>query len=118
MEQDLQVVRRDKLAPPFGGRVEGIEKQIEQHLPLAEDGTALGFEVVSLSYSDYGCSWYCNHTAEDLGTLFGIRPGQFGLIETREQAQQVNDWIAEDPVHRGEPEPYDYWLLMSYPLTD
>ncbi|MBI1257692.1 MAG: hypothetical protein GC204_09500 [Chloroflexi bacterium] len=103
---------------PSEGRVEGIEKQIEQHLPLIKCGTALGFEVVSLSYNDYGCSWYCNHTAEDLGTLFDIRPGQYGLIETREAAQHINDWIAEAPGSRGEPEPYDYWLLVSYPLTD
>ena len=103
---------------PSEGRVEGIEKQIEQRISLAEGGTILGFEVVSFSYNDFGHSWYCNYTAEDLGTLFGIRPEQYGLIETHEQAQQINNWIAQDPIRRGEAEPYDYWLLVSYPLTD
>jgi hypothetical protein len=95
----------------------GVERQILQHLHLMDGATALGFEVVCYGYNDFAESWYCNGKSDDLETLFGIRSGQFGLIETREDAQRVNDWIAEDPVHRGEPLPYAYWLLVSYPLT-
>jgi hypothetical protein len=119
-EIDIEINLLLQPAPPQREETEpfGIEKQIEQRLPLAEGGIALGYEVVSFAYNDFGHSWYCNHTAEDLGELFGIRPGQYGLIDTREAAQQVYDWIAEDNQqgHRGEPEPYDYWLLVSYPL--
>ena len=96
----------------------GIQKQIDQHLPLAEGGTILGFEVVSFAYSHFGHSWICSGLQLEMDDLFGVRPGQFGLIETREAAQQVYEWIAEDHQqgHRGEPEPYHYWLLVSYPL--
>ena len=96
----------------------GTEGQIDRRQSLETGGTALGFEVASFAYHDFGHSWYCNHPAEDLGTLFDLRPGQFGLIETREGAEQVYKWVAEAPGSRGEPEPYAYWLLVSYPLTN
>jgi hypothetical protein len=51
--------------------------------------------------------------------LFGIRPNQYGLISTYDEAKKVHDWIAEDNMQgtRAEPYPYDAWLLVSYPLT-
>lgn len=99
--------------------IEGIEDQIEQHLPLAEGGTPLGFEVVSYAYNNFGHSWLCSGLQKHMHELFGIKPGQFGLIQTREEAQKTYDWIMEDRGdgnHRGEPEPYAYRLLVSYPL--
>jgi len=103
---------------PSSNDIVGIQKQIDQHLPLAEGGTALGFDVVSFSYNDFAHSWFCNGLHVEMDNLYGIHPGQFGLIETREAAQQVYDWIAEDDQrgHRAEPEPYHYWMLVSYPL--
>jgi len=103
---------------PASFRTYGVEGQIGQRLLLADGGTPLGFEVICFAYNDFADSWYCNFTAEDLVTMLGIRPGKHGLIERREEAQRVNDWIAEDPTHRGEPLPYAYWLLVSYPLTN
>jgi hypothetical protein len=99
--------------------VMGIEKRIEQHLPLETGGSILGFEVASFSYSDYGCSWLCNYLHQDMFDLYGIRPNQYGLIDTHMEAKQVYDWIEEGEkqgVRRAEPEPYDFWLLISYPL--
>ncbi len=99
--------------------VSGIEKQVEQHLPLETGGGTLGFEVVSYSYSDYGCSWLCNYLHLDMFDLNGIRPNNYGLIDTHIEAKQVYNWIDEGEkqgVRRAEPEPYDFWLLVSYPL--
>jgi hypothetical protein len=100
--------------------VMGIEKRIQQHLPLETSGTTLGFEVVSFSYSDYGCSWLCNYLHHDMFDLHSIRPNRYGLLDTYAEAKQVYDWIAEGErqgVRRAEPEPYDFWLLVSYPLN-
>jgi hypothetical protein len=50
---------------------------------------------------------------------FGIRPGQYGLIETFEDANKVYEWILEGEAkgeQRAEPEPYYPWLIVRYPL--
>lgn len=96
----------------------GIENRIRQHLSLEEGGTVLGFEVVSFGYNDFGHSWFCSGLARDMHDLFGIRPNGYGLINTYEEARKVYEWIAEDEMRstRAEPEPYDFWLLVSYPL--
>ena len=100
---------------PSGIEPYGIEKRIEQHLRLAEDGRPLGFEVVSYSYGNFGCSWLCNNLHFEMNNLFGIRPKDYGLLDSEQDAKRVYEWIAED-AHRAEPEPYDYWLLLEYPL--
>jgi hypothetical protein len=50
--------------------------------------------------------------------LYNIRPNSSGLIDSYDDAKKVYVWIAEDHMqgHRAEPEPYDIWLLISYPL--
>lgn len=97
--------------------IEGICDQIDQHLPLEAGGKPLGFEVICFfNSSDFADSWFCNGIHEDMLELFGIQPGEHGLIQTREDAQSTRDWIMEDLAHRGEPLPYAYWLLVSYPL--
>ena len=102
-----------------GGVPYGIEKRIRQHIAVEEGGTVLGFEVVSFGYNDFGHSWLCSGLYRDMHDLFGIRPNNYGLINTAEEARKVYDWIAEDEMRgtRAEPEPYDFWLLVSYPLT-
>jgi hypothetical protein len=104
---------------PYTNEIDGIQKRIQQQTALADGGTSLGFEVVCFGYNDFWDSWLCSNLQVDMNELFGIKTGQFGLIQTREEAQQVHDWIAEDKQqgHRGEPEPYAYWLLVSYPLA-
>ena len=80
----------------------------------------LGFEIASFAYHDFGHSWLCSGINQDMYQLYGIHPNAYGLIDTAEDARKVYDWIAEDEMQgrRAEPEPYAYWLLVSYPLAD
>lgn len=96
----------------------GIEKRIHQQLPIEEGGQSIGFEVVSFEGGDLSNSWLCSGLEKDMHDLFGIRPNAFGLIDTLEDAIKVYTWIKEDEMKgtRAEPEPYDVWLLLNYPL--
>jgi hypothetical protein len=96
----------------------GIEERIEKHLPLVEGGTVLGFDVVSFSYGDLAHSWMCGHLSRTMNEMFGILPNEYGLIATLDEAMKIYEWIGEGELGtRGEPEPYDAWLLVSHPLT-
>jgi hypothetical protein len=97
---------------------EGIAKRIKQAIPVDQTGNLLGYEIVSYSYHDFAHSWLCSGLEKDMNELFGIRANSSGLIDTYANAKKVNDWIAEDEGKgtRAEPEPYDFWLLISYPL--
>jgi hypothetical protein len=97
------------------------ERLIKRLLPLERGGKPLGYEVVSgVFYGDFGHSWLCSLIDVDMHELYGIRPNAYGLIDTYPEAKQVYEWIAEDEMQggRSEPEPYNAWLLVSYPLTD
>jgi hypothetical protein len=96
----------------------GIEKRIEQRVPMAEGGIPLGFEVASFEYGTFGHSWLCSYLHLEMNKLFGIRPAQYGLMRSEQDARQVYEWIREDEMRgqRAEPAPYDYWLLVEYPL--
>jgi hypothetical protein len=102
--------------PTKGQEVYGISKRIELHLPLAEGGRVLGFEVISFEYGSFRHSWLCNYLHYEIHKLFGIRAGQYGLLQKEADARQIYEWIEEDD-RRAEPVPYDYWLLVDYPLS-
>lgn len=103
---------------PSGETEYGIEKRVGQHLPMTAGGTPLGFEVASFAYNDFGHSWLCSGLQSEMFKLYGIRPGQLGLIQSEEDARKVYEWIAEDDLkgQRAEPEPYHYYLLGRHPL--
>lgn len=94
------------------------EHPVHHRQPLAPGGAALGFEIVS-HFGGWGHSWLCSSLERGMYELFGIRPNQYGLIDTYEQAKQVYKWIAEDRMQgaRAEPEPYHPWLIVQYPLV-
>ncbi len=98
----------------------GIEQRIERRLPMEPGGQSLGFEVLSFGYGDFGHSWLCNYLHQDMYQLYSIQPSEYGLIQHEQEAQTVYEWILEDEMrgHRAEPEPYDYWLLVDYPLNE
>jgi hypothetical protein len=85
---------------------------------LAEGGQPLGFEVVSFEYGTFGHSWLCSYLHFEMYDLFGIRPRQYGLMRSEQDARRVYEWIQEDKMsgQRADPVPYDYWLLVEYPL--
>jgi hypothetical protein len=102
-----------------GQKDSGVEKRIQQELPIEPGGETLGFDVVMYNYNDFGDSWLCSNLQYDMHDLFGIRPNQYGLMDNAEDARKIYDWIAEGEklgIHRAEPEPYYFWLLVSYPL--
>jgi hypothetical protein len=96
----------------------GIDKRIRARLAVEPGGDVLGYDVVSFGFGDFGHSWLCSGLDKDMYDLFGIRANNYGLLATFQEAKQVYDWIAEDDCkgQRAEPEPYDFWLLMSYPF--
>lgn len=97
---------------------EGIAKRVKQGVPVQKSGEPLGYDIVSYSYTDFSCSWLCSGLEKDMNELFGIRANSKGLLDSYSDAKKINDWIAEDEGKgiRAEPEPYDFWLLMSYPV--
>jgi len=99
---------------------EGIAKRVKQAIPIEKSGEPIGYDVVGYSYTDFAHSWLCSGLEHDMNKLFGLRANTSGLIDTYADAKKVNDWIAEDDGQgvRAEPEPYDFWLLVSYPLDE
>ncbi|MBC7870871.1 MAG: hypothetical protein H7Y09_08530 [Chitinophagaceae bacterium] len=97
---------------------EGIAKRVKQGIPIDKSGEPIGYDVVSYSYHDFAHSWLCSGLEKDMSETFGIRVNSIGLLNTYADAKKVNDWIAEDDGKgvRAEPEPYDLWLVVSYPL--
>lgn len=96
----------------------GVTKRLRQKLPVETGGTPLGFEVASFGYHDFSHSWLCSGVDKDMYELYKIYPGQYGLIQNEADARKVYKWMTEDGYwgQRGEPEPYYYFLLTSYPL--
>jgi hypothetical protein len=95
----------------------GLERQVARRQPLASGGERIGYEVVS-SYYGLSHSWLCSGLEREMHNLYGIHPNQYGLIPTYDEAKKVYDWIAEDEQGlRAEPEPYEVFMLVSYPLS-
>ncbi len=96
----------------------GVEKFIDEKLRLESGGTALGFEVIGFGYG-LECTWLCSGLEREMFCKFDIRPNEYGLIDTYAQAQKVHDWILEDEQKgiRAEPIPYNFWLIVKYPLS-
>jgi hypothetical protein len=96
----------------------GIDHRLKQHILLESGGKALGFEIISRDSGTFSHSWLCSGLEQNMVNLYNIRPNSSGLIDSYDDAKKVYVWIAEDHMqgHRAEPEPYDIWLLISYPL--
>lgn len=93
----------------------GLRNRILRHLPMTENGTIIGYEIVS-STGGLGHSLLCNRVEPDLRDKFHIRLNQYSLIDSFDEAVKVYEWI--EPHNRPEPEPYDFWVLVVHPLED
>jgi|GEM_PF-2407576 len=105
---------------PDDGHDVGVENRILQSVSMIQGGITLGFEVVSYCYHDFSHTWLCGYLHRDMYELYGIKPNQYGLLDTFEDAKKIYDWIAEDEMKgtRAEPIPYDFWLVVSHALED
>lgn len=96
---------------------EGVEKRIEQHLSMETGGVVLGFDIVGYSHHEFDCSWLCTYVHRYIYEQFGIRPNQYGLIDTFKETKTILAWMEdEDNKMKVEPILFDFWLLVAYPL--
>ena len=102
------------------GSPAGVDLRISRQIPILETGNVLGYEVLSYDYHNLGHTWLCSLIHNDMYELYGIKPNQHGFLATYDDAKKVYDWIAEEEMKgtRAEPEPYDFWLVISHPLAE
>ena len=93
----------------------GVPQWIFSYRSLETGGTALGYEIASIFHHDLSHSWLCSGLEVDAHQRFGIVPNKYGLISDYEDAKKLYDLMRAGEL-KGEPEPYDAWLLLSYPL--
>lgn len=91
---------------------EGVEIRILDHLPLEKGGHILGFEIASYAHHNFDHTWFSHGHHRGVFKELGIRPGNFGLLQTREEAVLARDYTDQ---HDGYI--YAYWLLVAYPIT-
>lgn len=94
---------------PYGR--DGVEIRILQHLPMEQGGHILGFEVSSYAHNNFDHTWFSHGHHKGVFEELGIRPGAYGLLQTREEAIRARDYTDEHDCYG-----YEYWLLVSYPL--
>jgi hypothetical protein len=102
----------DKDGKPY----DGVPQWIFSHRSLEAGATVLGYELLGLFHYQFSHSWLCSGLEIDVHQNFGIKPNQFGLISNYEDAKKLYDLMRAGKLI-GEPEPYDAWLLLSYPLN-
>jgi hypothetical protein len=90
---------------------EGVEIQLLKHLPLEKSGQILGFDVASYAHHDFDHTWFSHLHHRGVFQELGIRPGQYGLLQSREEAIAARNYT---DAHDGYS--YEYWLLVEYPF--
>lgn len=88
---------------------EGVETRVLQQLPMELGGQLLGFDISSYAHHDFFHTWFSHGHHRGVFNELGIRPGKFGLLQTREEAILARDYADS---HDGFF--YEYWLLVEY----
>jgi hypothetical protein len=88
----------------------GLAELVDEKRPLAEGGDPLGFEPLGFEATKFH-SWLCHSAPDEAYKQFGIRPNHFGLINTLDDARQVNEWLVQTG---AEPAIWEPWLLVEY----
>lgn len=89
---------------------EGVEQRVLQQQPMEPGGQILGFDIAGYEYHDFDHTWFSHGHHRGVFNELGIRPGKFGLLQTREEAV-----LARDHTNANDGRTYEYWLLMEYP---
>ncbi len=92
--------------------IEGVEKRILEKLPIEIGGQILGFEVASYAHNDFDHTWLSHGHHKGIFEEYDIRPNQYGLLHSQQDAI-----IARDYTNLHDGYIYDYWLLVSYPIS-
>lgn len=92
--------------------LEGVEKRILKKLPMELGGQILGFEVASYAHHNFDHTWFSHGHHKGIFEERGIRPEQYGLLQT-----QMDAIIARDYTNLNDGYAYEYWLLVSYPIA-
>jgi hypothetical protein len=92
---------------------------LHQHLPLGDDMTILGFEIVGAeSHLDFH-SWHCHRYADDVAHSLEIRTNRYGLLPTRPEARTVLDWMLSlPPAETPKPVPWTVVALAVAGMTE
>jgi hypothetical protein len=81
---------------------------------MEKGGQALGFDVASYEAHNFDHTWFSHNHHKGVFQELGVRPGAYGLLQTREEAILARDYAnAHDRSVSG----YEYWLLVVYPLV-
>ena len=62
-------------------------------------------------FNNFDHTWFSHGHHVGVFEELGIRPGRFGLLQTREEAILARDYT---DAHDGYT--YEYWLLVEYPF--
>jgi hypothetical protein len=88
----------------------GLLELVNEKRPPADGGNALGFEPLGFEATKFH-SWLCLYARDEAYKRFGIRPNQLGLIDSLEDARQVNEYLLQTG---AEPAIWEPWLLLDY----
>lgn len=91
----------------------GVRTMLERRQPLEPGGAELGFDVLSYEYG-LEHSWLCNRLEDDALAELGVSPNpRTGLLDSRQDATAVADWINEGSIG-AEPGLWLPWLIVEY----
>jgi len=103
--------------PQPGYSPEGTMGQVSALMadqPLAPGGTFLGYELLETAHRIMGCSWLCYGYEENLAEEVNIKPNEFGLISSYDDARRGADLINTQT--KGSPAIWMPWALIEYKL--
>jgi hypothetical protein len=70
---------------------------LRRWVPLSDDVTILGFEIVGAESCLSFHSWHCHGYADEVADALDVRTNRDGLIPTRPAARSALDWMLSRP---------------------
>ncbi|UCD78624.1 MAG: hypothetical protein JSW26_24985 [Desulfobacterales bacterium] len=94
---------------------QGVQEVILKEKPPIPTGRILGFELLVFDFS-LSCSWLCNGLETQVEQDLGIKPNQYGLIDSFDKAFRCVEYISRDDVG-AEPGLWLPWLIIDHTET-